>query len=105
MTDVRYRVWVSKTGWKGARVQPKLKSLAPTSEAFAENVKHTYLQASIWMAALEPNPPAMEPFEYGWLKDEHFKALQPLMFPSETQIAPPDVLKMIQCSCAGDQPC
>ena len=105
MTDVRYRVWVSKTGWKGARVQPKLKSLPPTSEAFAENVMHAHLQASIWMAALDPDPPAMEPCEYGWLKDEHFKALQPLMFPSETQIAPPDVLKMLQCSCAGDQPC
>ena len=105
MTDVRYRVWVSKTGRKGARVQPKLKSLPPTSEAFAENVKRTQLQASIWMAALDPDPPAMEPCEYGRLKDEHFKALQPLMFPSETQIAPSDVLKMIQCSCAGDQLC
>jgi len=105
MTDVRYSVWISKAGRKGARVQPKLKSLPPNSEAFAENVKCAHLQASIWMAELDPDPPTMEPCEYGWLKDEHFRTLQPLMFPPKTEIAPQDVLKMIQCSCAGDQPC
>ena len=104
-TDVRYRIWVSKTGRRGARIHPKLKSLPPTSEALEENVKRAHLQTSIWMAALDVDPPALDPCEYEWLKDEHFKALQPVLFPSETQITPPEVLKMIQCSCAGDQPC
>ena len=105
MSDIRFKAWVSKNGRKGARVQPKLQSLPPTSEAFAENAKRAHLQASIWKAALDACPPAMDPCAYGWLKDKHFKSLQPLMFPPETQMAPAEVLKMIQCSCRGDHPC
>ena len=39
MSSIRYKVWVSHTGRKGASILPKLKSLPPTVEAFRENVK------------------------------------------------------------------
>ena len=45
MTDVRYKVWVSKTGQKGAFLLPNLKALPPTLKAFKENVKKAYFQA------------------------------------------------------------
>ena len=105
MSDVRYSVWVAKTGRKGASIQPKLQSLPPSSQAFEENVKRAHLQASIWKAALEPDPPVMNACDYGWVRDEHFTSLQWLTVQQERQFAPEEVLKMIQCSCAADQPC
>ncbi len=57
MSSIRYKVWVSHTGRKGASILPKLKSLPPTVEAFRENVKRAHLQACIWKAALQQDPP------------------------------------------------
>ncbi len=48
MSSIRYKVWVSRTGRKGASILPKLKSLPPTVEAFRENVKRALFQACIW---------------------------------------------------------
>ena len=50
MYSVRYKVWVSRTGRKGASIIPKLKYIPPTTEAFRENVKRAHFQACIWKA-------------------------------------------------------
>ena len=50
MYSVRYRVWVSRIGRKGASILPKLESLPPTTEAFRENVKRAHFQGCIWKA-------------------------------------------------------
>ena len=44
MTDVRYKVWVTKTGRKCACLLPKLKEIPPTLEAFKENTKRAHSQ-------------------------------------------------------------
>ena len=48
---------------------PKLMSLSPTSEAFAENVKRAHFQAFIWKAALSEDPPHLDATEFGWSRD------------------------------------
>ena len=54
MSSVRYIVWVSNTGRKGASILKKLKkSLPPTTEAFRGNVIRARFQACIWNATLE----------------------------------------------------
>ena len=53
MSSVRYKLWVSRTGRKGASILPKLKSLPPATESFRENVKRARCQACIWKAVLQ----------------------------------------------------
>ena len=66
MSSIRYKVWVSHTGRKVASILPKLKSLPPTVEAFRKNVKRPHFQACIWKAALQQDPPELDPLEFGW---------------------------------------
>ena len=68
-TDVRYKVWVSQTGRKGACLLPKLKAISPTLEAFKENIKRAHFQACIWKAT----PPTLEVFKEN-IKRAHFQA-------------------------------
>ena len=68
MSDIRYKVWVSKTGRKGATLLPKLKALPLTTKAFHENAKRAHFQACIWKVVLEDDPPNMDPVKHGWEK-------------------------------------
>ncbi len=65
MTDIRYKVWVSKTGRKSACLLPKLKVIPPTSQSFKENTKRAHFQACIWKAALDEEPPNLVPLKFG----------------------------------------
>ncbi len=56
----------------------KLKSLPPTSESLAENFKRGHFHAIIWNSALQSDPPALDPTEYGWIKDEKTKTPVPV---------------------------
>ena len=47
MSSIRYKIWVSHSGPKGASILPKLKSPPSTVEAFRENVKRAHFQACI----------------------------------------------------------
>ena len=73
-------------------------------EAFKENIKRAHLQCAIWRKALQ-EPPSLDPTEYGWLKDEETKSMQPVMLPSTKSPAPDYILKLICCSCASESPC
>ena len=66
MSSIRYKVWVSSIGRKEASILPKLKSLPPTVEACRENVKRAYFQDCICKAALQQDPPELDPLEFGW---------------------------------------
>ena len=70
MTDVRcYNVWVSKTGRNSTSLLPKLKvAMPPTNEVFKENSKRAHFQACIWKAALDEEPPNIDPLKFGWVK-------------------------------------
>ena len=63
MYSVRYKVWVSRTGRKGASILPKLKSLPPTTEALRENVKRAHFQACIWKSAVQQDPSELDPLD------------------------------------------
>ena len=69
MSVVRYEVLVAKTGRKGIKKIPELKTLPPTSESFAENVKRVHLQTAIWKSAEEQSPPDLDPTLFGWTKE------------------------------------
>lgn len=104
MTEARIKAWTAKTGKKLASTTPKLCSLPPTTEVFEQNVKRAHLQCAVWKRALE-EPPSLDPTQYGWIKDEQTKSLQPLMIPPSRSPAPESILKLVRCSCASENPC
>ena len=57
MTKCRIMSWYTKTS-KTRKTAPLLQSLPPTDEYFKENVKRAYLQAMVWYATIEADPPA-----------------------------------------------
>ena len=104
MSDARIKLWTIKTGRKTASKIPKLCSLPPTTEAFVENVKRAHYQCAIWRRALQ-EPPNLDPTEYGWVKHEETRSLQPVTLPPSKKPAPDYVLKLVCCSCASETPC
>ena len=74
---------------------PDLKSLPPTSEAFAQNVGRAHIQAAIWRAAVSPHPPKADATQYGWSKDEASNVLVPVTMPSDVALAPQYILCVV----------
>ncbi|KAG0713655.1 hypothetical protein GWK47_015737 [Chionoecetes opilio] len=99
MSEARVSVWTSRAGKSGATVTPKLCFL-PTTEAFIENVKRAHLQTCIWKNALQLDPPDLEPTSYGWIKESRTKSLLPTTVPTNVQLAPNHILKLIRCTCS-----
>ena len=83
---------------------PELKTLPPTTATFSTHVHRAHVQAAIWRAALEVNPPMVE-FTHGWTKDEVSSTLIPCPLPQDVKPAPDDVLKRIRCGCSSTRPC
>lgn len=105
MSEVRYQVWTSKMRKRNITSAPKLHTLPPTSESFAENVKRAHLQAAVWLSADSGDPPVIDPTELGWTRDEPSRCLVPVSLPPNRPTAPDELLKMICCSCASDPLC
>ena len=109
MSSIHQKVWVSRTGRKEASILPKLKSLPPTVEAFRENVKRTHFQACIWKAALQLDPPELDPLEFGWASEGPSGAYCPVSLPRRVEVASSvtdiGLHKFINCSCSSDRPC
>ena len=104
-TDVRFHFWSTLTGKHKAVLAPPLKTLPPTTEAFAEHVKRAHLQCAIWRSAMEPTGPTLDPLQYGWCYDSSTKALVAAKVPTGTEVAPPQVLQMIKCGCGKSPLC
>ena len=51
---------------------------------------------------MEADPPALEPTEYGWTKEDEM--LLPTTLPDGVDL-PQEVLKVIACNCQTDEPC
>ena len=96
---------MGKTERKSACLLPKLKAIPPTLEAFKENIKRANSQSSIWKAALDEEPPNLDPLKFGWVKDDLAKSLRAVPLPQDVPFAPAELLKTIQCMCSSDQPC
>ena len=102
MSSIRYKVWVSHTGRKWASILPKLKSLPPNVEAFREK-KRAHFQTCIWKAALQQDPPELDPLEFGWASEGPSGAYCQVSLPRKVEVAPSDILKLINCSCSSDR--
>ena len=103
MSECRQWLWVKKTAKSmGA---PKLCSLPPTTEAFVENIKRAHFQAAHWYAALESNPPSLNPCDYGWESDTRNKTLSAVPISADVLLAPDYVLRLIRCGCESANPC
>ncbi len=102
MTDVRYKVWVSKTGRKGVCLLPKLKAIPPSLESFKENIRRAHFQTGIWKAALDEEPPNLDPLKIWWFKNDLAKPLCAVPLPQAVPLTPAELLKMIQCACLSD---
>ncbi len=79
----------------------RLPSLPHTSEAFRLYV----LCASLWKAALSPHPPYLNPISHGWLADNSNETLVPVPLPSDALAAPKEILTLMCCNYASDEPC
>ena len=84
-------MWGIKTG-KTASSAPKLCSLPPTTEAFHLNVLRAHLQLSHWYAALETNPPDLDPINFCFEADDTNKVMIPRPLPPGVETAPDFVL-------------
>ena len=102
MTEARQQMSFSKVSRSKASA-PKRCSLPPTSEVFEQNVARAHLQVAIWLHALDPNPPVLDPTSCGWSQEEG--VLSPTTVPPDTSLAPTGLLKLIKCSCRSEMPC
>ena len=84
---------------------PKLPSLPPTNGAFNDNVARAHLQVAVWRNALHQDPPEIDPTAFRWSPEEGSKTLIPTTLPSDTPLAPGDLLKLVRCSCSSETPC
>ena len=105
MSAIRFDVWSSKMANKKLTSAPELKTLPPTTAAFIQHVLRAHLQAAIWRAALDPDPPLIDPTSHGWLHEEVSSMLLPVSLPPDVIRAPDDVLKMIRRGCSSERPC
>lgn len=68
ISEKRNELWLLKTL---KRAHPKLQLLPPTTVAFKENVKRAHLQYSLWKSVVKGEPPALDPCDFGWIKDDY----------------------------------
>ena len=103
MTDCRQKQWAQKTG--NSTSAPKLYTLPPTTEGHLENSLRAHHQLSNWYAAMEIDPPNMNPVKYGYEADHINKLLIPRPLPEGAKAAPDEIIDKIKCGCAAAQPC
>ena len=103
MSECRKRLWAQKTAKSSGA--PKLCSLAPTTEAFTQNTKRAHFQVAQWYAALDSDPPPLDPRDYGWEADDINKSLSATTVAQGVCLAPDYVLKLIRCGCASESSC
>ena len=98
------RQWMKAQKTAKSSVAPKLCSLAPTTDAFKQNVKRAHFQVAQWYAAMESEPPPLDPRDYGWEADDINKLLTPITVAEGVSVAPEYVLKLIRCGCGSESP-
>ena len=85
MSEHRFQKW-KKTKGKGKTF--KLETLPPTTEGFSMHIRRAHGQVGVWRSASHPDPPDIDPSEYGWEKDPITRTLVPIQLPANTPIAP-----------------
>ena len=95
-STLRATIFARKMAGK-QHVVPKLCSLPPTLAAFKLHCQRAHFQTATWKSAGMPDPPSMDPLQYGW--DVDGDLLRATVLPSETLIAPDELLKLVCCNC------
>lgn len=72
-----------------------LSSLPPTDDAFFQHILRSLLQAFIWVNALNPQPPVVNPLNFGW--KEESRGVVPLLM--TVNALPPTLKKVKSCKC------
>ena len=79
-------------------------SASNNNVTFNENVARAHLQVEVWGNPWQPEPSAIDPTAFGWSLEEASKTLIPTTLPSDTPLAPDDLLKPVRCSCSSETP-
>jgi hypothetical protein len=106
-STLRATIFARKMAGK-QHVVPKLCSLPPTLSAFKLHCQRAHFETAIWKSAGMPDPPSMDPLEYGSDVDGNIlrptmiycgDILRATMIPSDTLIAPDELLTLVCCNC------
>ena len=81
-------VWANKMGNHKLNSAPKLRVLPPTKDTLSLHVHRAHLQVAIWRCALDADPSALSPLEYGWSMNKDNNKLEPVALPSDVPPAP-----------------
>ncbi len=92
ISAVRFEMWTMKMSSKRLTSAPEVKMLPPTIQAFQLHVKRTHYQTALWKSALEIEPPAIDPKDFGWTLDYASNILLPLPLPPDVPSAPDSVI-------------
>ena len=103
MNECHQRLWEQKIA--KSFDAPKLCSLPPTAEAFMQNVKRAHFQVTYWYAAMEPEPPPLNPQDFGWEADDINKSLSHTTVTKFVCVVPDYVLKLMRCGCDSELAC
>ncbi len=95
MSSLRYKLFTSSKG------TPPIKTLPPTDDALAQHCLRCHLQVLYWKSALEQEEPSVNITDWGWEYDDG--NLHPRK--GVTDVAPPQLLKVVACSCAAENKC
>ena len=104
MAAATIEAWKRKMS-RGVLDAPKLCSLPPTRTAFVQNSLRAHYQLAVWKAALEENPPSLNPCELWWQEQEGSNRIFPTIVPADISLAPPDLVKIVRCGCSSTTPC
>ena len=99
LSEIRYTIWASKMANTKITSAPKLKFHPPTNESFVEHVRRAHHKTAICKGSLSPDPPQIDPVQYGWSRGEDNSTLSHIMLPDNVSPVPVDVLRMIKCGC------
>ena len=77
----------------------------PTKTSFRENAQRGHLAVAIWWDCLETDPPALDPTDNEWYHLEGSAALSPNIVPSDSPLAPAELLKLLKCGCSIETLC
>ena len=78
----------------------RLKSLPQTDDSIALHLKLDHIQAMLWKAPDRNQPPNVCLCDYGW----EMSAGTPSPVRANKHVEPPELMKVISCSCRSDRP-
>ena len=68
-------------------------------------VKRAHFQSAVWLSAMTLNLPNLDPTKYGWEQDKINEVLCLIGILAGVSAAPPEVLKLIKCTCSSTKSC